>query len=120
MLVLMPVNGYWYDHIGFPKTERNAYYKNIRKLAAEYGADLADFAKDEYTRYFFLDKVHLGWKGCWISMKAFTALRQKLRQSNVWSYGKYVLLFYGLMMAIYGYFMLANLSTAPKFIYAQF
>lgn len=53
-------------------------------------------------------------------MKAFIALRQKLRQSSVWSYGKYVLLFYGLMMAIYGYFMLANLSTAPKFIYAQF
>ena len=67
MLVLMPVNGYWYDHIGFPKTERNAYYKNIRKLAAEYGADLADFAKDEYTRYFFLDKVHLGWKG-WLDI----------------------------------------------------
>ena len=31
-----------------------------------------------------------------------------------------VILFYVLMMVIYGYFMLANLSTAPKFIYAQF
>ena len=53
-------------------------------------------------------------------MKAFTALRKKRKHSKIWSYGKYVLLFYGLMMAIYGYFMLANLSTAPKFIYAQF
>ncbi|MCC2865045.1 hypothetical protein NIA71_01885 [Ihubacter massiliensis] len=53
-------------------------------------------------------------------MKAFTTLRQKLKNSKVWAYGKYVLLFYALMMIIYGYFMLANLSTAPKFIYAQF
>ena len=51
-------------------------------------------------------------------MKAFTALRKKRKHSKIWSYGKYVLLFYGLMMAIYGYFMLANLSTAPQFIYA--
>ncbi len=67
MLVLMPVNGYWYDHIGFAKEERKAYYENVRALAKEYGAALADFAKDEYTRYFFLDKVHLGWKG-WLDI----------------------------------------------------
>lgn len=53
-------------------------------------------------------------------MKAFTALRQKLKKNKFWAWGKYVLLFYGLMMAIYGYFMLANLSTAPEFVYAQF
>lgn len=67
MLVMMPVNGYWYDHVGFPKKERRAYYKNIRKLAEEYDAELADFGKDEYTPYFFLDKVHLGWKG-WLAV----------------------------------------------------
>lgn len=55
-----------------------------------------------------------------MSMKVFTALRQKMKENKVWVYGKYVLLFYILMMIIYGYFMLANLSTAPKFIYAQF
>lgn len=53
-------------------------------------------------------------------MKVFTTLRQKMKASKFWAYGKYVLLFYVLMMVIYGYFMLANLSTAPKFIYAQF
>lgn len=67
MLVLMPVNGYWYDHIGFPKAERQQYYENIRKLAKIYGAQVADFGKDEYTKYFFLDKVHLGWKG-WLAV----------------------------------------------------
>ena len=67
MLVIMPVNGYWYDHVGFPKKERQAYYENIRALAEEYGAELADFGGDEYTHYFFLDKVHLGWKG-WLAV----------------------------------------------------
>lgn len=67
MLVMMPVNGYWYDHIGFPKKEREIYYENIRKIAREYGIGLADFGKDEYTRYFFIDKVHLGWKG-WLDV----------------------------------------------------
>lgn len=55
-----------------------------------------------------------------MSMKAFTNLRKKLQTSKVWAYGKYVLVFYVLMMVIYGYFMMANLSTAPKFIYSQF
>lgn len=53
-------------------------------------------------------------------MKLFTGLRQKMKKSKLWSYGKYVLLFYVMMMIIYGYFMLANLSTAPAFVYAQF
>lgn len=53
-------------------------------------------------------------------MKVFTGLLQKLKNSKIWNKGKYVLLFYVLMMAIYGYFMLANLSSAPKFVYAQF
>lgn len=53
-------------------------------------------------------------------MKVFTNLRQKLKIGKIWAYGKYVLLFYMLMIIIYGYFMLANLSTAPAFVYAQF
>lgn len=67
MIVLMPVNGYWYDHIGFPKKDRETYYENIRNIAGEYGVRVADFGKDEYTRYFFIDKVHLGWKG-WLDI----------------------------------------------------
>ncbi len=63
MLVMMPFNGYWYDHTGLPKAERQQYYENIRVMAKAYGAELADFGNDEYTKYFFLDRVHLGWKG---------------------------------------------------------
>lgn len=67
MLVMMPVNGFWYDHLGFPKKERQKYYQNIRKLAGEYGVQVADFSGEEYTHYFFIDKVHLGWKG-WLDV----------------------------------------------------
>lgn len=67
MLVMMPFNGYWYDHMGLPKTERQQYYENIRGIAEDYGAEIADFGEDEYTKYFFLDRVHLGWKG-WLKV----------------------------------------------------
>ena len=67
MLVIQPVNGYWYDYTGFRKKERELYYHKIRELAGEYGAQVADFSKEEYTHYYFLDKVHLGWKG-WLDV----------------------------------------------------
>lgn len=67
MLVIQPVNGYWYDHLGFPKEEREIFYQKIRSLAAEYGVQIADFSGEEYTKYYFIDKVHLGWKG-WLDV----------------------------------------------------
>ena len=30
MLVMLPVNGYWYDYTGFPKEARADYYKKNR------------------------------------------------------------------------------------------
>ena len=65
MLVLIPVNGYYYDYTGFPKEARQGYYEKIRKAAEEYHVRVADFADQEYTKYFFEDRVHLGKKG-WV------------------------------------------------------
>lgn len=65
LLVSLPVNGYWYDYTGFPKKERQIYYEKIRQVAKKYGAELADFADQEYTKYFFEDGVHIGKKG-WV------------------------------------------------------
>ena len=45
-------------------------------------------------------------------MKAFTALRRRLRESPRWRFAALVAGFYGLMMLLYAYFMLANLSSA--------
>lgn len=65
MLVIVPVNGYYYDYTGFPKEAREKYYAKVRAVAAEYGAKVADFSDQEYTKYFFEDRVHLGRKG-WV------------------------------------------------------
>ena len=64
-LILLPVSGWWYDYTGFPKKERQIYYEKIRQVAKKYGAELADFADQEYTKYFFEDGVHIGKKG-WV------------------------------------------------------
>lgn len=65
MLVIVPVNGYYYDFTGFPKTAREGYYAKVKKVAEEFGARIADFSDQEYTKYFFEDRVHLGKKG-WV------------------------------------------------------
>ena len=67
MLVLVPVNGYYYDFTEFPSSARQAYYEKIRKIAEKYDARIADFSGEEYTRYFFEDRVHLGRKG-WVKV----------------------------------------------------
>lgn len=53
-------------------------------------------------------------------MKVFTNLQKKTKENKKFHFLKQVLVFYFFMMLIYGYMMLANLSTAPKFIYTQF
>lgn len=65
MLVIVPVNGRWYDYIGHQKSERQKYYENIRNVAKEYGAEIADFSGKEYETYFLADVMHIGWKG-WV------------------------------------------------------
>ncbi|MEG1583729.1 MAG: D-alanyl-lipoteichoic acid biosynthesis protein DltD, partial [Anaerovorax sp.] len=65
LLISIPVNGWWYDYVGFPKENRQQYYENIRRIAHDYGVDLADFSGNEYTKYFLEDTIHLGWKG-WV------------------------------------------------------
>lgn len=63
LLVSVPVNGYWYDYMGFSKSDRQQYYQNIRDIAAKNNVPLADFSSEEYTKYFFKDIWHIGWKG---------------------------------------------------------
>lgn len=65
LIVIVPVNGYYYDFTGFPKEARQKYYEKIRAVAENYGAKIADFSDQEYTKYFFEDRVHLGKKG-WV------------------------------------------------------
>lgn len=79
MLVILPVNGFWYDFTQFPSEARQRYYQNIRDLAAEFpGVQVADLSGEEHTKYFFKDSVHLAQKG-WITVDK--ALYQFAEQS---------------------------------------
>ncbi len=67
MLVIIPVNGYYYDFTEFPNEARQKYYEKVRRVADEFNVQVADFSDDEYTEYFFEDRVHLGKKG-WVKV----------------------------------------------------
>lgn len=65
LLIITPVNGYWYDYIGFPADAREDYYRQIREMADQYHARVCDFSDREYEPYFMEDTIHIGWKG-WV------------------------------------------------------
>ncbi|OPJ65257.1 D-alanyl-lipoteichoic acid biosynthesis protein DltD [Clostridium oryzae] len=65
MIVSLPVNGYWYDYRGFPAYKRGKYYRRLRAVASQYGAEMTDFSSKEYNKYFFEDALHLSGKG-WV------------------------------------------------------
>jgi D-alanine transfer protein len=65
LIVIVPVNGRWYDHTGFPKEGREIYYKKVKDICMNYGVETADFSNKEYEKYFLKDVMHMGWKG-WV------------------------------------------------------
>lgn len=64
-IIMIPVNGLWYDHIGFKKEKREDYYSKIRQMCKQNKVTLSDLSEHEYTKYFFMDATHYGWKG-WV------------------------------------------------------
>lgn len=67
LIVNVPVNGRWYDYIGFSKVAREEYYNKILDIANRYNAKVADFSNCEYEMYFLKDIMHLGWRG-WVKV----------------------------------------------------
>ncbi len=63
LVVILPVNGYWYDYTGYGKEARAKYYERIRALLDEEQVSYADLSGEEYTRYFFEDGIHPSGKG---------------------------------------------------------
>lgn len=64
-IVIMPVNGQYYDHTGLTKDQRFEFYNKIEKMSSEYGFTSLNLKDKEYEPYFMMDVMHLGWKG-WI------------------------------------------------------
>lgn len=68
LVIVSPVCGPYYDHIGIDASARATCYERIRQVAADEGAQVADFSDREYERYFLYDIVHFGWTG-WIDVE---------------------------------------------------
>lgn len=67
LIVLMPVNGIYYDHMGWTEDKRIEFYNEIEKLAKEHGFDVLNLQNKEYEKYYLSDVMHLGWKG-WLNI----------------------------------------------------
>ncbi|MBU3160707.1 D-alanyl-lipoteichoic acid biosynthesis protein DltD [Clostridium frigoris] len=61
----IPVNGKWYDYVGYNKNDRLSYYKKVNTMVTSYGFEVTDFSKHENENYFLMDSAHIGWKG-WV------------------------------------------------------
>lgn len=77
-LVILPINDYWYDYTGFPKSERDIARTKITEIAKNYGAQIWDLYDLGYEKYFFVDTVHPSEKG-WVKINE--AIYQFYRQS---------------------------------------
>ena len=67
LLVMLPVNGWWYDYTGFAKEKRETFVTGVHAIAEEYGAKTADFFDESYTYGFLEDVVHPAGKG-WVKI----------------------------------------------------
>ena len=67
LIIILPVNGKWYDYTGMKKSTREELTFYISSQAEKYGAKVADLSGYEYTDYFTEDQVHPG--GCgWVKI----------------------------------------------------
>lgn len=62
-LIILPVNGKYYDYTGMTKEKRAVVGTKVAKLAAKYGARCDNLSKHDYDRYITEDAVHPWGKG---------------------------------------------------------
>lgn len=63
LVVMLPVNGYWFDYTGYGEEARAKYYGRIRTLLEDEQVSYVDLSGEEYTKYFFEDGIHPSGKG---------------------------------------------------------
>lgn len=67
LLVLEPVNGYYYDMQQYTKESRCVFNDRVRKVAKEAEVALLDLSSHDYDKYYLRDVMHLGWKS-WVEV----------------------------------------------------
>ncbi len=66
-IILMNVNGWYYDYIGITEEKRTEFYNKVESIATEKGFDVLNLQEHEYEKYYLTDVMHLGWKG-WLNV----------------------------------------------------
>ncbi|GAA0109793.1 MULTISPECIES: D-alanyl-lipoteichoic acid biosynthesis protein DltD [Clostridium] len=66
-IILMNVNGWYYDYTGIGVEERREFYSKLEKIAKDNGFDVLNLNNKEYEKYYLSDVMHLGWKG-WLNV----------------------------------------------------
>lgn len=66
-LVVLPVNGRWYDHTGMTAEKRAVVSKKVTALGTEYGAEVTSLSCFDYEKYITLDAVH-PWNEGWVKI----------------------------------------------------
>ncbi|MDD6155376.1 MAG: D-alanyl-lipoteichoic acid biosynthesis protein DltD [Eubacteriales bacterium] len=66
-VIVLPVNGYWYDYTGMTAKRRDDFEKKIAGVCDKYGAEVASLSKYDYDKYITMDAVHPWGKG-WIKI----------------------------------------------------
>lgn len=64
-LILLPVNGYWYDRMGFTDRARSVLPEQIKEITDKYGAEWCSFYDEAYDEGFLEDAFHPAGKG-WV------------------------------------------------------
>ena len=67
-IIIMPVNGAWYDHLGLSREARTACYDRVRNLCAQQNVECLDLSPYEYEPYYLRDIMHMGWLG-WLDVE---------------------------------------------------
>ncbi len=70
MLVLLPVNGKWYDYLGFKQQARSVLPAQVKAVADRYDVQWYSFFDQDYTAGFLEDVFHPAGKG-------WTAINEK-------------------------------------------
>lgn len=66
-IIMMPVNGWYYDYVGLTKDKRYNFYDSIKQLANDNDLEALDLREYEYKKDFLIDLKHLGKEG-WLKV----------------------------------------------------
>lgn len=67
-VIIMPVNGGWYDYVGLERSARAACYDRVRKMCEDAQVECLDLSPYEYEPYYLRDIMHFGWLG-WLDVE---------------------------------------------------